>query len=305
MTVDIKFTATKCAICDTGDNVSELYPANFTLEAFNADIFSARRLPDMLHYRIVQCRTCGLVRSDPIVDSNLLADLYQQSAFRYEQDVANLQNTYGKYLRKLENYAPEKKSLLEIGCGNGFFLETALSQGYTHVKGIEPSKDAIQSASPEIKPHIVCNMMQDGLFDDNSFDVLCMFQMFDHVAYPNVFLQSCRRALKPGGLVLCFNHNVEAFSAKLFGVKSPIIDIEHTFLYSPKTMKVIFERNGFKVLKVSASINQISLYSLARLIPVPQKMKKIILSIFQRLGVTSFSMPLPLGNLYLIAQKEF
>ncbi len=58
-------TQTRCAICETPGNTIELYPANFENDAFNADVFSARRLPDMVHYRIVQCTKCGLVVLTP------------------------------------------------------------------------------------------------------------------------------------------------------------------------------------------------------------------------------------------------
>ncbi len=304
MTIELALIATRCAICNTEGNADELYSASFTPEIFNADIFSARRLPDMLHYRIVECRSCGLVRSDPIVDSSLLATLYQQSGFRYELDVPNLQRTYGKYLSRLEKYAAEKERLLEIGCGNGFFLETAISHRYADVKGVEPSKNAIRAAKSEIRPHIICNIMRDGLFAENSFDTICLFQLFDHVPEPNAFLQSCRKILKPGGLILCFNHNIEALSARILGEKSPIVDVEHTFLYSPKTIKMLFEKNDFKVLEVGPSINQISLYSLVRLMPLPKGIKQAVLSALQRSGMGKASLRLPLGNLYLIAQKE-
>ena len=50
----------------------------------------------------------------------------------------------------------------------------------------------------------------------------------------------------PGGVVLSLNHNVEAFSARLLKERSPIIDIEHTHLYSPSTQRMLFEEAGFE-----------------------------------------------------------
>jgi tetratricopeptide (TPR) repeat protein len=62
----VKLRNTRCAICRTEGNASELYPANFDLQALKPAVFSARRLPDRVHYRLVKCNTCGLGRSDPI-----------------------------------------------------------------------------------------------------------------------------------------------------------------------------------------------------------------------------------------------
>ncbi len=49
---------TKCAICNI-DNSKELFEANFKLSDFNKKTFSARRIPDRIHFRIVKCKNCG------------------------------------------------------------------------------------------------------------------------------------------------------------------------------------------------------------------------------------------------------
>lgn len=294
---------TKCAICGTENNASVLYPANFDVAAFNPDVFSARRLPDMLHYQIVRCNTCGLVRSDPVANAEVLAALYQQSIFTYSQDTPNLAKTYGAALQKTEKYQVSKDHLLEIGCGNGFFLEEARAQGFAQVSGVEPGQDAIQRAAPEIRDRIVCDMMRPGLFAEETFSLICMFQTFDHIAEPNALLGECFKVLKPGGMLLFLNHNVEAISARILKEKSPIIDIEHTYLYSPKTIRQLFGKHGFATLEVKPAWNIIRLYSLLRLIPLPKSAKQKILAKIENSALGRIRFRLPLGNLYIIAQK--
>src|SRR6266702_2969706 len=97
----ISLSPARCAICGTQGNATEIYPANFDFGAFNPSVFSARRLPDRIHYRLVKCRACGLVRSDPIASSEFLGQLYAQSTFTYRDEVADLRFTYGRYLAKL------------------------------------------------------------------------------------------------------------------------------------------------------------------------------------------------------------
>jgi len=80
---------------------------------------------------MVRCLSCGLVRSDPVLDEATLAHLYAESTFDYEAETANLKATYGRYLAKLRAFSNHQDSLLEIGCGDGFFLEQALTQGYS------------------------------------------------------------------------------------------------------------------------------------------------------------------------------
>src|SRR5665647_326619 len=136
--------ATPCAICGTLGAASEVYRANFDFEAFSPEVFSARRIPDGIHYRIVRCNTCGLLRSDPVAGADTLARLYALSTFTYDDEVAHLRTTYGRYLSEaLEHLDGPRGRLLEIGCGNGFFLEEALNMGFSEVRGVEPSTEAV------------------------------------------------------------------------------------------------------------------------------------------------------------------
>jgi len=299
----IELIPTSCAICSTKNNATVLYPANFDIEAFNPAVFSARRMPDMVHYQIVRCNVCGLVRSDPVVGGDVLRSLYQESSFTYSQDTPNLARTYGSYLRKTEKHNISKEHLLEIGCGNGFFLEEARSQGFQEVTGVEPSKDAIERANPEIRSNIVCDILRPGLLPAQTFSVICMFQTFDHLSAPNDLLEECVQLLRPGGVLLCLNHNVEAISSQILGEKSPIIDIEHTYLYSPRTMKRLFENHGLQVLEAGPAWNTIRLHSLLRLFPMPGKFKPKLLGFVNRVSLAQLRFTLPLGNLYIIAQK--
>jgi SAM-dependent methyltransferase len=294
---------THCAICGTEGNAHELYPANFDPQALNPGVFSARRLPDRIHYRMVKCNACGLVRSDPIADPALLAQLYHQSAFTYTDEVADLKRTYGRYLAELDKHGASKGALLEIGCGNGFFLQQALAQGYRSVRGVEPSQAAVSQAAPEVRDRIVCDLMRPGLFGPAEFDVICLFQVFDHVPDPGALLKACLAALRPGGLVLALNHNVAAFSARLLGERSPIVDIEHTYLYSPATMTRLFTEHEFCVLKTGPVRNRYSLRYLMRLLPLPAGPKQVALDWLQRHAIGGLRLCVPLGNLYLVAWK--
>src|SRR5271168_2866756 len=88
-----ELSPTSCAICGTAGLAEELYAANFSPDALNPEVFSARRLPDRLHYRLVRCSSCGLVRSDPVADTELLGRLYERSTMTYQDEVPYLRQT--------------------------------------------------------------------------------------------------------------------------------------------------------------------------------------------------------------------
>ncbi len=295
--------ATRCAICERAGGAAERWPATFDPEAFSARVFSARRLPDRVHYRMVTCDTCGLVRSDPVAGEELLAKLYASSSFDYGQEVASIQATYGRALRSLEERATRRDALLEIGCGNGFFLAQARRQGWREVRGVEPSADAVAKAPPELDGAIVQDVMRSGLFAPESFDAVCLFQVLDHISNPVDLLEECLAVLRPGGQILAFNHNVRAFSARLLGERSPIVDIEHTYLYSPATMRAIFAKAGFVDPRVRSVRNTYSLAYLAQLTPLPAALKSRLLPALRAGPAARLRVTVPLGNLCLIARK--
>ena len=236
-------------------------------------------------------------------DPAALAKLYTLSRFSYDREVSQLSATYARYLSKLEGYKVRKGSLLEIGCGNGFVLEKALDLGYQQVTGIEPSIEAVNKASERIRPHLVCDLMRPGVFSASTFDVACAFQTFDHISDPGALLDECWNVLKPGGLMLCLNHNVQAISARILGERSPIIDIEHTYLYGPTTMSKVFELHGFRVCHVGRVWNDYAVRYLARLLPLPAGLKSALVQTLSASAAGSLQLRVPLGNQYLVAQK--
>ena len=296
--------ATCCAICETEGNATTVYESNFQPEDLTPEVFSARRSPDRLHYRIVRCRSCGLLRSDPVLPVAATERLYQESQFAYGCETANLQRTYGAYLRVLERHGAGKRTLLEIGCGNGFFLEEALRQGYGSVAGVEPSREAVARAAEHIRPCLTTGFIEPGLYRARQFDLICLFQVLDHLRQPEVALRECRRLLKPGGLVLAIQHNAAAMSARLLGERSPIIDVEHTYLYTPQTLERLFEKCGLATVDAGPSWNRYSMSYLIHLLPLPTRLKQALGGVLEATRVGRLPVRARLGNFFCVGHSK-
>lgn len=284
----------RCPLCESDKNYQVLYKSNFRKEDLSPATFSARRMPDKLHFQIVRCKKDGLVRSSPIADVKTLVNLYKKSQFNYEEETSNLTKTYIKALNPILKKLPKNANILEIGCGNGFLLKALSDLGYKNVFGVEPSQNAVEKSHQNIKQHIKVTTLKPGLFKENSFNLVFFFQTLDHIINPNQFLNICFKLLKKNGFILAFNHNIDSLSARILKEKSPIIDIEHTFLYSPQTIKLLFENNKFTPLKKYSPANYVSLKHLFRLTGIKWVFGSVL----------NISLLLNLGNLCIIAQKR-
>ncbi len=301
--ITIQMITQLCTICGK-NNYEVLYPENFDLKKIDERIFSARRLPDKIHYRIVRCKNCGFIYSNPILEYEKIEKLYKKSFTTYEEYLEDLRETYGFYLKGLKKYGVKKGKLLEIGCGNGFFLLEALKQGYKSVYGVEPGKKSVEIADPRIRNNIVIDIFRPGIYKPKTFAVICCFQTLDHIPNPNELLAECRKILKDDGFMLFLNHDIGAWTNRLFGEESPVIDIEHTYLFDQKTIAKIFEKHRFTVLEIKSALNIHRLAYWLTLLPPARPIKKTILSLLGKLKIAGLKVKLYPGNLVLYARKS-
>jgi SAM-dependent methyltransferase len=258
----------------------------------------------------VKCKKCSLVYSNPILEYGKIEKLYKKSFTTYDEHLENLKQTYGYYLQYLNKlqvtsyklHGSKKLILLEIGCGNGFFLEEAKRQEYD-VYGVEPGEKSVEKAKKNINKNITVDIFKPGQFKKKFFDVICCFQTFDHIPDPNGLLAECYKVLRKGGLVLFFNHDIGAWQNRIMGEKSPIIDIEHTYLFDKQTMRNIFEKHKFKVLDIKSAFNIHHLSYWLQLFPIPKGLKLSLIKFFDFSKLGRIRLKLNPGNLVLFAQK--
>ena len=297
-TKSANLVATRCLFCERASD-QELYPARLYEDSFSGYTFSARRLRRREHYRLVRCAGCGLVRSDPVAPPSRLQGLYQESEFLYEDEAPHAAATYDQLLAGLLARHPLPRppaSLLEVGCGSGHFLALAQERGLT-VTGFEPSQECWAQSPEKVRPRIIPEIFSPERLAGRRFDLAASFHVFDHLFDPRQVLAQMAQHLNPGGRVLLVCHDVEAWSAKLLGDRSPIFDVEHIYLFSRATLAHLVEAEGFRVLELDSLRNRYPLGYWLRMAPGGATLSK---------GLPRACLRIPLsikaGNLYVWAQ---
>jgi SAM-dependent methyltransferase len=300
----IELETRNCTACGPGAEKKVKYPARFDVADLNATIFSARRSPDRKHFRLVECGKCGIIYSDPACDSSHLSALYQKSTVNYGGIEEQIYQSYSPVLDRGLAHATKKGTFLEIGGGRGFMLRYGAEKGFHSQIEIEPSTDAELKFTPP-GPHakFIRGIFVTGTLPKNSVSFACFFQMLDHVPNPKDFLRTVYDTLEPGGVAVCVTHNTRAFSAKLLGERSPIYDIEHTYLFHPENLAGLFGKVGFGKIETFRVANRYAIRYWLNLLPIPKFLRRGILAFLTALGLSELPVRLNAGNFGIIGVK--
>lgn len=149
-------------------------------------------------------------------------------------------------LNLINNLQLNKGTLLDIGAGTGDFLSVANANGWK-TTGIEPSEKAKSIAT---KKGVSFAENTDDL-DNNSFDVITMWHVLEHVPNVENQIKELKRLLKPNGTILIAVPNFNSFDAKHYGVFWAAFDVpRHLWHFSKTAIQILFEKEEMKLVEV-------------------------------------------------------
>ena len=293
-----------CPICGNGEESKVYAEANFNLKELDQFAFASRKLPEYMHFRLIHCPSCDVVYANPTFSIQKIATAYEEAAFGSQEEARFAAHTYSRFLPGIIPNLADLEGALDIGTGDGAFLEILLAKGFTQVKGIEPSKAPIRAAKEEIQPLIKKGLFNSRNYRKNTFSLVTCFQTFEHLADPMETAQGIYQILKEKGALFIISHNREALSAQVLGRKSPIFDIEHLQLFSFKSAKNLMERAGFSCVTAKPVFNTYPLHYWLKLLPVPTKLKISVLDWLNKTGIGKWPIALPAGNMTVVGYKR-
>ena len=293
-----------CPVCGSGDESRLFAEPRFDAEQLNGFAFASRKVPEYMRHRLVECPVCDLVYATPLPDRESLARAYREAEFDSADEARYAARTYARALPKLIRSLPDRVGALDVGTGDGAFLEHLLIHGFTEVAGVEPSAAPIASARDDVRPLIRQDIFRPEDFAPERLALLTCFQTIEHVDDPLAFARGAFALLKPGGALSLVCHNRRGLLNRALGMKSPIMDIEHMQLFSPPSARALLERAGFADVSIRPIMNIYPLSYWLRLAPLPGFLKRSALGFCRRSGVGRLPVPMAVGNLAVIGFKR-
>jgi SAM-dependent methyltransferase len=272
-------------------------------ERLTASAFASRKLPEYMHSRMVECNGCGMLYANPVLRQETLAEAYKDASFDSGVESKLAAVTYRTVIEPHLASLPSRNSALDIGAGDGAFVEELLALGFQNVVGVEPSEAPIAAAKPAVRGNLKCGIFAADQFAANSLDLITCFQVIEHVWDPVKIAADAHALLKPGGLFMIVAHDRRAFSARVMGTRSPIFDIEHLQLFDRPTGAALMRTAGFESITVTSVRNRYPINYWIRLFPFPRSVKAAVSWVGRASGLGNHLLSLPAGNMAIVGRK--
>jgi spore maturation protein CgeB len=211
-------------------------------------------------HKLYSCPDCQLLFVHPLPDFSL--QIYTDDYFAgakegfgytdYDADKEPMKDTFLVYLKRISHYhrLPGKR-LFDVGAATGFFLNLARAEGFD-VAGVEPADYAAGIARGK-GLDVKTGILEQGLLSPESFDVITMWDVIEHVPDPRATMSQVYEALRPGGILAINTPNSSSLYARVMGLRwHLVVPPEHLFLFGEPSLRELLKDKGFEWLESGA-----------------------------------------------------
>lgn len=203
---------------------------------------------------LIRCRQCGLLRLDPLPSTEELAGCYpaEYSNIYSEEETSPLKSTliriYNRRLMKsFERLAGNEADILDVGCSGGHLIGLLSDHkpGW-RTTGVEMSGEAVEYGRAKGR-NIIHGAIEDVDMEENSFDLILLSHLIEHVVDPRAMLAKLGRLARPGGKIIIETPDSDAFDRRLFGRYWGGLHFpRHTYLFNKNNMARMLTSLGLR-----------------------------------------------------------
>lgn len=209
-------------------------------------------------FLIYECQNCGLNFTDPRPSQENIAKYYKSEDYYSHQEnkkgfIPRLyerikkRNLKRKYIIAAEGIT--KGRVLDIGCGVGDFLHTMETMGWKGT-GIEPSEEAKAIARNRVQANLL-NTNEINDLEDESYDLITLWHVLEHVHDLKEETQQLQRLLKKGGRLVLALPNYKSYDARYYKAQWAAYDVpRHLYHFSKTSIEKLFKNSSLVLTKI-------------------------------------------------------
>ena len=205
------------------------------------------------------CEVCSHNYSSPMLKEDFMFKYYNKLNSHFydksnipEKDDLEQEHLKIFYLIK-QIFKNKTGKILEIGCGYGYLLKKFKTEGW-EAYGVEPSPHASRIARLVNNISVTNGYIEDLKGMSNTFDVVILFDVIEHISNANKMIKNIENLLKPGGILIFGTGNCDSINAKLNGSTWAYYSTwEHVSFFNKKSSVHLLENNGFNLLKIKTT----------------------------------------------------
>jgi 2-polyprenyl-3-methyl-5-hydroxy-6-metoxy-1,4-benzoquinol methylase len=200
---------------------------------------------------LVRCTSCQLMRLSPDTpypesgELEHVAHAGEKKRYlrqRYQKESLQVRD-YMKIEPVLVKLLPQKGSVLEVGCGSGEFLAFLKERAWEGM-GIEANEEYVRYAAEKYGIKIIPSLFEEAELPNESFDVILMLHIIEHLANPRFALEKAARLLKPGGILVLETPRFDTIWFRILRHRERSILQDHLYYFTPKSISDMISTSG-------------------------------------------------------------
>jgi len=244
---------------------------------------------DQAVYRVVLCRACGMAYLNPRPNETTIGHFYADEYECYQPPARTHEGPWARLRRGLERLAlartygypppltrPHQQILaalatpllgrarnsltavpfvgagkmLDFGCGSGWYAQRMREQGWD-VTGMDFSEHAAREVTRRYGIPVHVGSLPHPAVAPESFDLITMGCVLEHVHQPHELIREAARALRPGGLLVIVVPNMDSWGFRFFKEDWWPLELpRHLLHFTPETLRRLVESHRLEVAEL-------------------------------------------------------
>ena len=219
------------------------------------------------NWDIGECSYCGFARIDPLPLQDTRAEQYCEGMvcernIRKRSILRSLAKNVKYFFReltsrdkssifyaKLRKNLPSKARILDIGCGDGTFLDLAKKRFVC--TGVEISDYLVSHARKKENMKIIESGFQEADFKGDRYDGITMISLLEHLDKPLETVKKCLDLLNKNGILFLKTVNYSSLNRIIAGTDwAGFRPPDHIVYFNPSNLRLLLSKAGFRKIKI-------------------------------------------------------